>query len=208
MEIKSFGKSERGLDHLENEDSFLVDDELRLYAVADGVTLPFGGREASTRAVDYLKKFFKGNLKDAVEKANDKILEDKLENNNIGSTTLTAVNINKSLNLAHVGDSSAFLVRDEKIVLLVERHSLGSMLTKVFGQENLDFSYREIKLKKNDYVILATDGITEVLDENDILAVVKRQKEPEKICEKIIEAAKIAYSTYNDDKTVVVINYE
>lgn len=209
MNIKSFGKTEQGKAHPVNEDNFLADDKLKLYAVADGVTLPFGGKEASDRAIDYLKKFFKGNLREAFEKANLKLVADKLENTTIGLTTLTAVDIhNKVLRIAHVGDSSAFLIRDDKIFLLVEHHSIGSMLTKAFGEADVNFFYNEIKLKADDHVVLATDGVTNLLMEDEILAVVKKQKEPERICDKIIEAAKYAYATYDDDKTVVVIKYE
>jgi len=89
MKIISFGETEKGEDHLENEDAILVDDKLKLYAVVDGVTLPYGGKEAAKRAIKYLKFYFKDDLKKAIENVNKKICENKTKNQEIGSTTLT-----------------------------------------------------------------------------------------------------------------------
>ena len=116
MKLISFGKTVKGEDHLENEDAILVDDKLRLYAVADGVTLPYGGKEASERALKYLKSFFKGDLKKAIEIVNKKIFNDKTKNPEIGHTTITVCFIKENkIEIGHVGDSYAFIIRKNKL---------------------------------------------------------------------------------------------
>ncbi|HUK99899.1 MAG TPA: protein phosphatase 2C domain-containing protein, partial [Nitrospirota bacterium] len=54
MEITSFGGTDPGKRRSNNEDSYLVNDELLLYAVADGIGGSEGGEVASRIAVDTL----------------------------------------------------------------------------------------------------------------------------------------------------------
>src|SRR5512140_384265 len=52
MKIHSFGATDPGKKRANNEDSYLVNDELRLYAVADGVGGSDAGEVASRIAID------------------------------------------------------------------------------------------------------------------------------------------------------------
>ncbi len=58
--------TEKGEDHEENEDSFLIDIEKNLFAIADGVSIPKGGSKASKLACELLQKLFKNDLKKAI----------------------------------------------------------------------------------------------------------------------------------------------
>ena len=117
MKIVSFGDTKKGTDNIENEDSMLIDDARNLYAIADGVTIPEGGKEASSRAVTYLENIFVNELKKAIEHVNDKILEDK-NSLPIGYTTIVASAIKSSiLEVANVGDTPAFLIRGNTITM-------------------------------------------------------------------------------------------
>jgi protein phosphatase len=208
MEIDSFGKSVQGKDHLENEDNFLINEKLRLFAVADGVSIPKGGREASSKTISYLKEFFEGDLKKAVEKANKIFVKEKMEECFEGYTTLTAAHFEgDTLKICNVGDSPAFLFDGEKIEMLTLLDAIPgtSSLTQAIGEEFINIHSNEIKIKKGDYVILATDGITNVLDEIEIVECIKKFKEPKDIIEEIIKKAEEKIKDYDDDKTVIVI---
>ncbi|MEM5801782.1 MAG: protein phosphatase 2C domain-containing protein [Candidatus Aenigmatarchaeota archaeon] len=123
MKLQIYGKSVKGKDHKENEDAFLINKRKNLFAVADGVSNPPGGREAAIKSLNYLNKFFKNNLHEAIKKTNIKIIEEKKKNPKIGYTTLTAVNIkNNNLEMAHIGDSSLFLIEENKIKKLTVSH--------------------------------------------------------------------------------------
>jgi serine/threonine protein phosphatase PrpC len=62
----SYGASIKGEDHKENEDTILVEDRLGLYAVADGVTMPYGGGPASRLVISSLRSLFKGDLVETI----------------------------------------------------------------------------------------------------------------------------------------------
>ncbi|MEM7821843.1 MAG: serine/threonine-protein phosphatase [Candidatus Aenigmatarchaeota archaeon] len=207
MKILCFGKSVQGKDHEENEDNLLIDLELKLFAVADGVTIPKGGKKAAEKAIKYLKLLFEKDLKGLVEKVNEKILEE-MDNDPVGYTTLAVAYIkNNILQTANIGDSSIFLIRDKISLLTASDRIFGThALTQAIGQEYLKVDFREEKLKKGDYIILATDGITDVLSEEEIFSAVKNLKEPKKIVDFLIEKAKDRPKVYEDDKTLIVIH--
>ena len=54
MKILSFGETDPGKKRANNEDAYLLNDELGLYAVADGIGGSEGGEVASRIAVETL----------------------------------------------------------------------------------------------------------------------------------------------------------
>ena len=206
MKVDVFGDSKQGADHTENEDSMLIDNIRKLYAIADGVTVPEGGKEASSRAVTYLERFFDDNLKKAVERVNENIVGNK-KNLPVGYTTIAAASIkNNSLEIANVGDTPIFLVRDKGIVMLtVQDRFLTGDLTQALGQDIVNVHISQEKLKPNDYVILVSDGISDVLTEEDLLEIVKLHKEPKRIVEATFVAVDEEPQEYKDDKTMIVL---
>ena len=208
MKITSFGKTEKGEDHLENEDSILINDKLKLYAVADGVTLPYGGKEAAERAINYLKAYFKNDLKKTIKIVNKKIFDDKTKNPNIGSTTLTAGFVKgKTISIGHVGDSYAFIVKENKIKEITTPDGVRGtgILFQAIGQLDINIHLYEESLEKGDYIILSTDGVTDILNNKEILDVVKKYKKPKAIVNSLIRETKKKLRPYKDDLSVIVL---
>ncbi|MEM5853161.1 MAG: serine/threonine-protein phosphatase [Candidatus Aenigmatarchaeota archaeon] len=208
MKILCAGKSVKGEDHECNEDSLLVEPKLRIFAVADGVSIPEGGKEASEKVLKYLKEFFKGNLKEAIEKVNQVFIEEKIKKISKGFTTISAVHFKRdSVEICNVGDSIVFLVRDGKIetLSLIDKLPGTSILTQAIGERLVKVHESKKKLKSGDLIILTTDGITDVLNELEILEEVKREDDVEKIVENLIKKAERKISAYNDDKTLIVV---
>lgn len=204
--MKAFGKCVEGSLH-ENEDKILINEKMKLYAVADGVTLSSvgSGKIASEKAIEYLEKFFEGDLKKTFEKLNEKILEEKKKDRRIGETTLTAMHANKnSLQICWVGDSPAFLFRKFLTRLTLSDEILG-YLTQAIGLKDIRVNSKKIKLQKNDVLLLMTDGISDVLSESEIEEIVKKSK-VEEIAENLIKEAERKEKIYDDDKSVVIIH--
>jgi protein phosphatase len=151
MKIVGWGASDVGRKRHHNEDSFLCNNDLGLYAVADGMGGHLGGEKASRMAVDILEREVERGrqgleapaaartngdgdeaqpgralLKRAVIEADRSIYEAALANPALSGmgTTLTAMLFSGGyVQLGHVGDSRAYLYRDGKARQLTEDHS-------------------------------------------------------------------------------------
>jgi len=131
-----------------NEDALCLNDEQRLYVVADGMGGHAAGEVASRVAVDAIAEFveltggnqeitwpfgldetisYEGNrLKTAVRHANTRVIEATRESAEYEgmATTVAAVLVDGDIaNLAHVGDSRIYLWNGESIEQLTRDHS-------------------------------------------------------------------------------------
>jgi serine/threonine protein phosphatase PrpC len=125
-----------------NEDALLVDQELGLFVVADGMGGHAGGGTASSIAVSTIQKSvraardtspaseaspFPTVLRLAVEDACRAIYRAAQEDPSLagmGTTVTAALLVGQNVYVAHVGDSRCYLVRSGRIFQLSEDHSL------------------------------------------------------------------------------------
>jgi serine/threonine protein phosphatase PrpC len=153
MEITALALSDIGRVKTSNEDRFLVDDDLRLYLVADGMGGHAAGEVASATAVEViqahvenrkevLKSFSetgKGRgeilqlLEDAVRHA-CRAIYNKAQSNpdqrGMGTTVSALVLTPTRGFIAHVGDSRVYVLRQGDVIQLTEDHSLISELVR------------------------------------------------------------------------------
>lgn len=145
MKVRGWGASDVGRKREHNEDQFLCNDSLRLYAVADGMGGHLGGERASRMAVDLLEQALSGEitrartetgaettrsmgsiLRNAVVRADRLIYENALAEPafaGMGTTLTTLLFRDRRAHLGHVGDSRAYLYRDGKVRQLTDDHS-------------------------------------------------------------------------------------
>jgi serine/threonine protein phosphatase PrpC len=147
MIIRGWGSSDVGRKRDHNEDSFLCNDTLSLYAVADGMGGHLGGERASRMAVDLVEQALLAEipaldlrertgegaapsltnvLRTAVVDADRAIYENALENpavTGMGTTLTTLWFAGRRAHLGHVGDSRAYLYRNGKARQLTDDHS-------------------------------------------------------------------------------------
>jgi protein phosphatase len=149
MTIRSSGRTDPGKKRDNNEDSFLVNDGLGLFAVADGVGGHAAGEVASRLAVDTLLEvvpgFLAGDdttppftvaagaepataaLRYAITLSNRKVIETSAGNpalSGMGTTVTALLLIRDSAHVAHVGDSRAYLFRAGELRQLTADHTL------------------------------------------------------------------------------------
>lgn len=149
MLIKSFGHSDVGRRREKNEDSFLVNDERRLYLVADGMGGHLGGEFASKLAVSTIDEVvksieddpemtlpegeslkpgdFSNCLRFAIREASRRIFEKANEDSKLhgmGTTTVALLFRNNKAYIANVGDSRVYRIRGKKINQITKDHSL------------------------------------------------------------------------------------
>lgn len=185
----SFGLTETGAVRTDNQDSFLLDTKSGLFAVADGLGgLPNGAR-ASRVAIEILQKKLSRNSHKPLA---DIITEVNLESRKVGfqldhsgfGTTLTMGRVldqGKSLEIAHVGDSAAYLVNHKRITLLTVEHTVAARmasetwedasgaiplaahhtLTQCIGQDlYIDPHVVKCPIQPGTRLFLLTDGVT------------------------------------------------
>jgi protein phosphatase len=196
-----------GLTRLINEDSLCVCPEIELFAVADGMGGHQAGEVASRLALQVIEQVLKKRLPktndpspellDAVKEANEAVLQAarrKPEWRGMGTTVTVCLKQDEELFSAHVGDSRAYLIREETIIQLTEDHTLvhelvknggisreqacfhpqRNVLTRALGAEPVvAVDLRRIGIMPRDLLLLCTDGLTAYLRKEEILALLK-----------------------------------
>jgi protein phosphatase len=197
-------------------------------AVADGMGGHVGGEIASRLAIEAVAGDADQTIAQRVSKANDLILAEAAANPELRGmgTTLTAAQLRpqRSLSIAHVGDSRAYLMRIGILEQLTNDHSVvaeylragsirpedvathpqRSMLTRALGlYEDIEVDTLEAKTRKGDRLLLCSDGLTSMVPEPRI-AEILRNGTPEEVVWSLIEAANQMGG--HDNISVVVVD--
>jgi serine/threonine protein phosphatase PrpC len=197
-----------------NEDSFLV--QPPLFAVADGMGGHRGGEVASQLALEVIETLAargKGTLADQVREANRRVFDRSLKDRNVTGmgTTLTAALIGPgTATLAHVGDSRAYLLRAGALRRLTEDHTLvarmvktgeitaaeaevhphRNVLTRALGTEpDVGVDELDVPLMDGDTVVLCSDGLTGMVNEQQMQAILEATDSPQDAADRLIKAA-------------------
>ena len=243
-------KSDTGLVRRSNEDSYYTDVRNGLFIVADGMGGHASGNVASRHAVsvfvDYLRDYLNDPditpptglamdlsapetvLRAAMIAANSSVFQlskTRLSLRGMGTTLSAAWLFSGSLNVAHVGDSRVYLIRDGALTLLthdhtwvyeqyregilsleeVRAHPMKHLVTRSLGAKaNVQTDIDRKKLRRNDHVLLCTDGLTAVVEDDLILSSILNpefKELPEK-CNALVE---LANSKGGIDNTTVIL---
>ena len=211
-----------------NEDSFLV--EAPLYAVADGMGGHRGGDVASRLALDTVETLFRRGetLADQVREANRVVYERSASDQRVSGmgTTLTAVIVeDATVRLAHVGDSRAYLLRAGDLRQITSDHTLvarmvkageitreeaavhphRNVVTRSLGTElTLQVDEDTIALLDEDRVLICSDGLTGMVAEDQIQAILEAEPDPQRVADRLVKAANRAGGI--DNITVLVLD--
>ncbi len=222
--MQAAGISHIGLVREKNEDKYIMDLQQKLFVICDGMGGHKGGKIASAMAAQVIERQYTSNdeqdrsvaLNAAIIAANQKIWQvgsDNPEYQEMGTTATAAVIEDERLIVAHVGDSSLFLLRDGQICKITTDHTLARqmvmdglldedevrtcsynhILTRAVGvQENIEIdNYTEI-IQPGDQIILCSDGLTDMLAEEEMLEIMNENKaaaDPEQLARALVDAA-------------------
>ncbi len=236
LKITSAGKTDIGLVRNTNEDSIWIDEELDLYIVCDGMGGHQAGEVASKEACDVIHYCF-SNL--ASEIANDSVLtipadfpargdllvksirianrsiyiksRSRSDYSGMGTTIVAAVLQDDIINIAHVGDSRAYLFSENNLFPLTMDHSWvaeleqsgqytrqevaqlanKNVITRALGiHETVEIDFRARRVKPGDIYIMCSDGLCGYASDEEIYTVVRECKnDVGKITENLIQMA-------------------
>jgi len=121
--LEAAAASDQGCVRLNNEDYCLIEPQLGLYVLADGMGGAKAGERASRLAVETVARIVHGSdrrdsqvLLQAVEEANRQVLDaaqSDSELEGMGTTLVVALELESGLDIASVGDSRAYLLDDD-----------------------------------------------------------------------------------------------
>ena len=121
--LEAFALSDKGCVRANNEDYCLIEPEIGLYVLADGMGGAKAGECASKMAVEAVaESVLVASRRDsqvllsAVEEANRRVLEAAHSDSTLegmGTTLVAALEIDNDLSIASVGDSRAYLLDDD-----------------------------------------------------------------------------------------------
>jgi len=198
-----------------NEDRFLIDAELGLFIVADGVGGLDRGEVASKITCQEIQKQIKNgiSLVDSIQLAHKKIQQELNENpqkKGMASTVVAVLFNGNDYEVAWVGDSRVYLwdgelkqiTRDHSYVeLLLENghikfedmstHPDKNIISQALGVDKdiLDVSTNKGSLEKNQILLLATDGLYEIYKEKAMIEGLQKSSELEEFTRHAVNSA-------------------
>lgn len=236
--MKTFGLSDIGVTRLNNEDVWVACPEIGFFAIADGMGGHKAGEIAAKETIDHLSNSVKKiknhgplewmiELRHAIEKANNWVYrlgkkDDSL--NGMGTTLCCLIWIKEAVIYAHVGDSRIYRLRECKLELLTQDHSLFAKWLQIGKESQTPFPYKNVITRAvgtapkanpeiaicthqpGDLFFLCTDGLSDVLSLEDIEKIINRSPNLESASKRLIQKAKIKGSS--DNITILMVQSE
>ncbi len=145
----------------------------------------------------------------------------------MGTTLTVAATLNNDLILGHIGDSRVYLLRDDQLTQLTTDHTLAQALIQAGVMDPDDQATRSIRhvltaavgsldaatspqvqrihLNAGDVLLLCTDGLSDLVEEETIKTVLAEQKPAHRACHDLVDLALAAGG--KDNVTVVVARF-
>jgi PPM family protein phosphatase len=203
----------------QNEDAYLVDDSLGLYAVADGIGGGLKGEVASQMAVDGLRdrRLEIDSLKEIFRILQQEIHQESVETlgGALMGTTLSCVEIkNNRATICHVGDSRVYFFDGAVLRQMTEDQEIydeslrGTVLNSYLGIESdvhpLRIVQESFSVSPGQGILLASDGLFRQISDMKIVTLIRENlNDPSQLVHRLCEEASLR--EHSDNVTVVYI---
>jgi PPM family protein phosphatase len=169
-------------------------------------------------------------LKDRFRRVNAALMREAASHaslNGMCTTMTAALSQGDDLIVSHVGDSRAYLLHDRKLMRLTRDHTLGARLVEDGTHGPNDRLVRELRnvlmqalgstaseclpdvhdyvLEDGDQVLLCTDGLTDMVEDNLIESVLNESSSAKTACRSLIDLA--LSNGGRDNVTAIVAHY-
>lgn len=237
-------ETDKGLSRDHNEDSFLIEPEIGLFLISDGMGGHQGGEIAShfvsqnlsvhvETALHSLRSIsprsIRRLLKRSIRYHNKEVFwEGHSESGfkNMGATVVLCLLINRRAYVANLGDSRLYRLRNNRLTQISHDHSVVNELiesgdldpskadehdslgqiTQYMGMDEIARpSIRSFQLLQGDRLLLCSDGLTDMLPDNTIKAILSEVQSPQQAVEYLVEQANTAGGF--DNITVILIDW-
>ena len=159
-------------------------------------------------------------LGNSIQAANERLLEEAEKDNRLegmGTTLVAATILDHVLYFANVGDSRLYLINKE-IRQLSKDHSMveemvrlgglteeeakhhpdKNIITRAIGvKQKVEPDFFEYRLKGGDIILMCSDGLTNMVDDDEIFQIVKSARDIVEAVESLIQRANENGGSYN-----------
>ncbi|MBR2877000.1 MAG: serine/threonine-protein phosphatase [Clostridia bacterium] len=193
-------------------------------ALFDGMGGENFGEVASYAAADRLKKYIESGftgieVENFVSELNDAVLEKQrlLLTEKMGTTFVALFSSANSVKICNIGDSRAYRFRDSQLIQLSHDHvekRVGESnrkcgLTQYLGfntdEFDLDPYITESNIAENDIFLLCSDGLSDMLTDEEIALILENNTEIKDCADKLINSAK--ENGGRDNITVIICEF-
>jgi serine/threonine protein phosphatase PrpC len=212
------GATDTGRKRRRNEDAYVIAPPL--FAVADGMGGAQAGEIASKLAATALEDTDSGSLSgrervvSLIQEANTRVYERSNADpsaSGMGTTMTVALVEGREVTIGHVGDSRAYVARDGRLEQLTEDHSLvnelmksgklspeeaethpqRSVITRALGTDpDVDIDAFTVEAQMGDVFLLCSDGLTTMVDDDDILGLLEKYRNDlDRVTKSLVAAA-------------------
>ncbi|MDP3278119.1 MAG: protein phosphatase 2C domain-containing protein [Deltaproteobacteria bacterium] len=236
MKFVAAGLTDVGRERDHNEDTFLVDDALGLFLVADGMGGHRAGEVASSIARDTIHESMRTapegsrieTLAEAVRSANQAVVREGQANRarkGMGTTVVAMAIDGDAMVIAHAGDSRCYRFRAGKLERLTRDHSLieelagddpavmhalagySNVITRALGTAaDTSPDVRSEALVAGDMYILCSDGLCGPVDDVAFEQLIAQGGALAEICTRLVLEANERGGP--DNITVVLVSIE
>lgn len=129
----------------------------------------------------------------------------------MGTTLTMAFVVNWKLFVAHVGDSRCYLFSSNKLQQVTEDHTVVAELVRIGamspqqasrhthrhlvtnvlggGEQGVQVELHKLDLESGDVLLLCSDGLTEMVSDDRIAAILREKQDPKAACEQLVAEA-------------------
>ena len=220
-------KTDKGRRRSNNEDACYVIPHKKIFVIADGVGGSNSGEIASRTAVMEVADFVDKNelpeaateadireyLLEGMKRSNMEILKSsvKFEQNRVMAPTMVVTCINRDkAYICNIGDSRAYLFRNDKLIQITEDHTYvnsllkagvitsreaenhdkKNMITRAVGaEEKMDVDFFITPVNHDDIIIMCTDGLYGEVNEAEMKRMIPKAQSMGSLCCDFIETA-------------------
>jgi protein phosphatase len=232
VELEFAAKSDTGLVRSHNEDSIAFSESYGFAILADGMGGYNAGEVASGIATQVLKESLEERLRnqqwemrsnwtrrmqqvlsDSIAHTNASIIEAariKPQYSGMGTTLVLALFYHDKVMVAHVGDSRAYRLRQNKITQITRDHSLlqeqldaglitpeiaefsqnRNLITRAMGVDrDVEVEIHDHVTEAGDLYILCSDGLSDMLTDQEITSALSSASNLETACSTLVKKA-------------------
>ena len=224
LTITAVGRTDVGVVRTDNEDNYLLIPDEGLYIVADGMGGHAAGEVASEMAVRSIARELRDvaredegraadTLRSAIRRANEQIFQRTLneqDKRGMGTTATAMLILGAKYLIGHVGDSRAYVLREDEMVQLTKDHSYvqeqvdagyltpqqarvhpySNVITRCVGaNDDVDPDVYGGTLHGGDLYLLASDGLTGMLADHEMKEILQNGSDMDTALNELINTA-------------------